>query len=197
MLLDKKVAGMPLEGSILNAERTERVLPRLSAAIGMGRKERMKTAAEKLAELGCHRITPLLTERVQVPGDPMKQVSRLGRVCLSALKQSRSLFLTQVEQPVFLDDFLQEISQKKSQLVFCRRGLPEGKAASFRLQACHEEYVLLVGPEGGFSAGEISRIDNAASAWMHLGSNELRFETAAIAGFVILRKAVWGDLILY
>ncbi len=51
--------------------------------------------------------------------------------------------------------------------------------------------VLLVGPEGGFSESERSRLAGKACPWF-LGGRILRAETAVIVGLTAVQMT-WGD----
>ena len=52
---------------------------------------------------------------------------------------------------------------------------------------------LLVGPEGGLSAGEIEAAESAGYLSMRMGPRILRTETAPLAAIAIL-QAHWGDM---
>lgn len=49
---------------------------------------------------------------------------------------------------------------------------------------------MLVGPEGGWSDGEVALLDGAGFRPASLGSLVLRFETAAIAGLAVVAQHV-------
>jgi len=188
-----------LVGRILSVERVEAEKPLISAALALGRRERMRTAVEKLAELGCHRILPLFTDHTSFRGNPHRQVDKLSLVCRSALKQSRGFFLTGIEAPGNIEDFAALARRGGIQPVFCLKSAqPENSQNDKRkLLAGSEEYFLVVGPEGGFSPRELVLIDELAAPRLHLGCADLRFETAAAAGFVLLREFLRGDMYLY
>jgi 16S rRNA (uracil1498-N3)-methyltransferase len=52
---------------------------------------------------------------------------------------------------------------------------------------------LLIGPEGGFSAQEVSWAQEAGFRVASLGPRRLKVETAALAALALLQHA-WGDL---
>lgn len=195
--LEKKVQGLGLTGRILSAERRDQPRLRVSVALALGRRERMRIAVEKLAELGCHRIVPLVTDYVSFSGNAGKQVEKLNLVTRSALKQSRGLFLTRVDDPLGFAEFLSLVQEGKTKAVFCRKMPEEEKRAFPALVDPQGEYFLAVGPEGGFSPRENAMIEKSGAPCLHLGESDLRFETAAIAGFVLLRQALAGEFSLY
>ncbi|HUU29924.1 MAG TPA: RsmE family RNA methyltransferase [archaeon] len=186
-----------LEGRILSAERIEQGPVLISVALALGRKERMRIAVEKLAELGCHRIVPLWTDYVSFAGAAQKQIEKLRLICRSALKQSRTLFLTRIDEPLTFAQILALADCGRLRLVFCRKNREGKKSESPRPIDPGKEHLLVVGPEGGFSPREESLIQGSSLLCIHLGDADLRFETAAIAGFVLLRQALAGDLSFY
>ena len=161
---------------------------------------------EKLAELGCHRIVPLVTEHVSFAGDAAKQAAKLRRVALSSMKQSRSPFLTRVQEPARFEQFLESAGAEKLVPVFCSKksrpdqGGKKEKALenlSRKALPAGQEYILVIGPEGGFSAREQEDIAASGYPCLHLGQADLRFETAAVSGFVLLRQILSGDFFVY
>jgi len=196
VLLENGEAG-DLTGRILEAERKEPDVPALSAAIALGRKERMRIAVEKLAELGCRRIFPLLTDYVSVKRFSPGQMENLRRVCRSALKQSRGWFLTRIEEPLSFENFMKLVHTGEINPVFCRKKEQDQSTALPRSLSPELEHVLVVGPEGGFSPEELALIDRSGAPCIHLGETILRFETAAVAGFVLLRQILLGDISIY
>ena len=199
VVVEQGLQGSALVGRVLSVERIEAAKPFISVALALGRKERTRMAVEKLAELGCHRIVPLLTDNSAFRGDPDRQVEKLSLVCRSALKQSRNRFLTGIEPPMPFEDFAALARKDGFQPVFCVKNAEPSNRKSGKHKALtpSNEYFLVIGPEGGFSPGEQALIDCLAAPHLQLGSADLRFETAATAGFVLLRELLRGDLYLY
>jgi 16S rRNA (uracil1498-N3)-methyltransferase len=197
VILEKKHSGDGFEGRVLSAEYENPPRVRISVAIASGRRERMRIAVEKLAELGCHRIVPLLTDYVPFPVSAGKQIEKLNLVTQSALKQSHGIFLTRVENPLDFQNFMQMAGEGKIKPFFCRQKQEGEKAMPLTPPAQEGEYFLTVGPEGGFSSREITAIEESGAPFIHLGDAVLRFETAAVAGFVLLRQHLTGDLSIY
>lgn len=198
--------GRGLEGRVLSFSQSRQPVPGISAALALGRPERMRIAVEKLSELGCRRIVPLITEHVSFAGDAAKQAAKLGRVTLSAMKQSRSPFLTRIEEPAHLEQFLESAGAEKFIPVFCikkssldRKNKSEEKQDNLSRKAypADREYVLAVGPEGGFSPREQELITAGGYPRLHLGGADLRFETVAVTGFAILRQILCSDFFIY
>ena len=187
--------GRKLTGRVTGSRSERRREPLISVALAVGRKERFKTAVEKLAELGCHRIWPLAAEHIQFKSSLAGQTEKLKSVAVSALKQSRQPFLTRIEPPVAFKDFLNGVDADNLRPVICHpaaKGMvaESGWGGEFQSDV---EYVLVVGPEGGFSSSELELVVRRRDTRLQLSSYWLRSETAAVAGFAVLTDRLWGD----
>jgi len=152
--------------------------PRLVVAFALTKAAKPDVAVEKLTELGVDRITPLTTRRTVPRWDPDRArtaVARLRRIAREAAVQCRRARLPQVDAP---------------QPVTALGGVagivvadPAGDDVARLPAPPGGEWVLVVGPEGGFEPGELAELD-AGRLW--LGPHVLRAETAAIAGAAVL-----------
>lgn len=127
---------------------------------------------EKLTELGATRFVPLLTARaVVVPKDD--KVEKFERAVIEASKQCGRNVLMAVDLPQSWTAFV-----NRTDLPGLRFVLHTGPAAA---QAEPGAMAVAVGPEGGFTDGEIA--EAVASGWhpLSLGRRVLRVETAAAA----------------
>ena len=172
-----KLAG-PLDGRIEPALRVT-----LMAGILHG--ERMDWAVEKATEIGVARFLPVTSERGMVKprtggwGKP----ERWRRIALSAAKQSGRLSLPEIPEPVPFDEALRLSGAGPAMRLIFHPGatplLGEARAAT-------GEAHLLVGPEGGWSDGEVLRARAAGFAPAGLGPLTLRAETAVAAAAALV-----------
>lgn len=191
--------GRKLAGRVAGSRTEPRHLPLISAAVAVGRRERFRAAVEKLAELGCHRIWPLACEHIQFKSSLASQVEKLNATAVSALKQSRQPFITRIEQPVALNTLLAGADGCNLRPVICH---PAERCMTAKQNwgagaTKDSEYVLVVGPEGGFSSGELELIARRNDSRLEIGRCWLRSETAAVAGFTVLADRLWGETRLY
>lgn len=128
-------------------------------------KDRQRFLVEKLAEIGVARLIWIETahgkNRVANPEKVFSWVH-------AAVEQSRGAYLMEVS------DDLVPIDQLEGKLVFCHPGGDQHPG---------DVDTVVIGPEGGFSPGEVP--ENAPT-W-DLGPTILRVETAAIAAAISLR----------
>ena len=180
----------------------------LGQAIGRGK--RMDYAVQKSTELGVVAITPLISERSQLPRSGPNLANKTMHWQKVAEQAARQCLRTQpprIDHPHRLSDWLDNLDVDL-RLVMHESTLPASpiekilkrlKARSFALddrRAAKQEdsaLVLLVGPEGGFSPAEIGLIlQQGFHPWL-LGPRLLRTETAAPVALAILQY-LYGDL---
>lgn len=161
---------------------------KLTLAAGLSTAHKFDTIVQKGTELGVTRFVPLVTERSKVTLDPRRastRVARLAKVALAAMKQCRRSVLPQIGQPISLEDFLSETDRSDSLLMFH----PDQKAVPLSSMAEDElgpRITALVGPESGFSAGEVVDAVKAGFEVVRLGDRVLRSETAGPAVCALL-----------
>ena len=147
--------------------------PVITVAFALTKGERPEWVVQKLTEVGVDRIRPFRAERSVVRWDEAKaaaQVARLRRVARQAAMQSRRVHLAEVAD---VTDFPAVAAGAAS-----RAGLaaPGGGPPGL------DRPTLLVGPEGGWSDGELA----CGLPLVGLGSTVLRAETAAVSAGVLL-----------
>ena len=147
----------------------------LTVAIAPVKGDRTEWVIEKLVELGIDRIVVLApTDHSVVKWSQEKTpqvLERYRRIGRAAAMQSRQLFLPEILGPVALEAIAQGSHGQMTAYAE-----PGGSCA------IGEVTTLVVGPEGGFSAAEISD----APASVDLGGSILRAETAAIVGATLM-----------
>jgi 16S rRNA (uracil1498-N3)-methyltransferase len=162
VVLEERPTGLADEGAVT-----------LYQAVPKGR--HMDLVVEKATELGVGRVVPLATERgvVKLSGGDAK-VERWRRVAVSAARQSLRLRVPEVGEPLAFSEAVREVGEAG---VLLHVG-PE--------LAPVEEVVmggpvgLFVGPEGGWSEGELALAEGAGLRFASLGPFRLRSETAGV-----------------
>ena len=136
--------------------------------------ERLEWFLEKATEVGIDEVTPLIcehSERKEVKAE------RLIKVMVAAMKQSLKAYLPRLNQPVACREFLARHSAEDRFIAHCA----EGEKQYLNIAAKPGgRYVVLIGPEGDFSAAEIAEAIKQGYAPVTLGDSRLRTETAAL-----------------
>jgi len=159
----------------------------LASAVPKG--DRFDWLVEKATEIGVSRLIPLTTERSVV--DPRSaKLDRVRRAVIEASKQSRRDLLMEVDRLTGWDGFL-DSARADHRLIAHPGGRPIAATNGLRRGATA---ILAIGPEGGFSDGEVDRAIAAGWRMTSLGPTTLRVETAALASCSILLALAEADL---
>lgn len=150
--------------------------PAVTLAVALPKGERQKWLVEKLTELGVATLVPLVTERGVAEATP-GAIERLARGVIEACKQCGRDTLLDVGQPATVA----EIVAAKPATAVGIVADPAGGPLDFVPWRQAAEVIGLVGPEGGFTAGELAAADAAGWLRVRLGHHVLRIETAAVA----------------
>ena len=153
---------------------TER--PKLNLAIACLKDDALEEVVFHAAQTEIDTIYFLRTDFSQEPknSDLHKLIRRAELKSLVSLKQSKKPWLTRIEGPIEFDRWLDTY---EGDLVLC--DINGDKNAP----TLDQRTSLLVGPEGGFSDKEISRIKSyqrGKTRLINLGNTRLRARTAAI-----------------
>jgi 16S rRNA (uracil1498-N3)-methyltransferase len=162
---------------------------------GILKGQRMDTLVEKATELGVSRIVPAITTfTVARPSAPhTEKAARWRRIAVSAATQCGRATVPDVAPPTPLGEALAGTPRGGLAIVLWER---ERGVALGRLHAAHPRprtVTLAVGPEGGFSSGEVRLAAERGFAVSGLGPRILRAETAGIVALALC-QLLWGDL---
>lgn len=172
-------------------QATDTILPvTLLQALPKG--DKFDLVLQKGTELGVSCFQPLETEHA-VPNlnttRLVKREQRWQRIVSEAARQSRRIMLPVVKPLHSLTAVLKEPTDDLKLVLWEAGSVALAEALPKQAPA---GVTLLVGPEGGFSAAEISSIIAAGFVAVHLGPRILRTETAGLAAASVLQY-LYGD----
>jgi 16S rRNA (uracil1498-N3)-methyltransferase len=146
----------------------------LAAAVPKG--DRFGWLIEKATELGVQRFIPLIAERsVVIPG--AGKLDKMRRTIVEASKQCGRSRLMELETPVHWANFVaRELASSAGWVAH-----PTGVPVDTGRRPAAGPIVAAVGPEGGFTAGELELAVGAGAILVSLGARILRTETAGLA----------------
>ena len=153
------------------------------------KKARTDFIVEKATELGVSRISPVFTD---FTNSERVRPDRFEKIAIEAAEQSRRLSVPAIDAPVKLSNLLSAWDGSRA-LVFLNE--TEGDQSTKDLRQLNGPCSMLVGPEGGFSDGEIKMIKSAkGTRSISLGPLILRADTAVVAGLTLIqsRSGDWG-----
>lgn len=176
--------------SVVDRLREQRASRDLWLIFAPVKRVRLDFVAQKATELGVSVIQPVFTERTSVG---RVNTERLRANAIEAAEQCWCLNVPDVREPLKLRDILSDWPSQR-RLIMCDEdgGLPLPQALSAGEESV-DQWAVLVGPEGGFSAAERDELTNIpAVSRVSLGPRILRADTAAVAVLSVW-QALQGD----
>jgi 16S rRNA (uracil1498-N3)-methyltransferase len=167
-------ARLTASGLVVDSEPTGVARPRPAVVISaIPKGDRPEWIVQKLTEVGATAIGFMDCARSVVRWDAAKatrQRERLRNVARDAAMQSRRVWLPELVDVASFQEVINPIS--------CAIADPTGGSLTPEIDT------VLIGPEGGFTEGELNSVDTRVS----LSSNVLRVETAALTAAVFLTQ---------
>jgi len=170
--------------------------PRVLLAQALVKGDRGELAVELATEAGIDGILPWRAARCVARWETGpradKAVARWRSTVREAAKQARRAWVPEVEQPVSTAELAQWIRGSAGALVL-HEGASDGLAAT-SLPASGD-LLLVVGPEGGITDGELAELTGAGARAVRLGPEVLRASTAAAValGALAVLTERWSD----
>src|SRR5262249_19791520 len=200
-------AGAEWSGEVVEAHRAE-VRVRLVAPVSVPIESLLRAVVyqsltvervfeesiEPLTALGVAAIVPLMTERSRTGARPpdAKRLGRWRRIAAEACKLSFRRTIPDIGRPVAVSA-LAALSAPGAVRLLLDPDSPPGSLRAGLAGPAPTEAWMAVGPEGGFTPGEIAELTGAGFAAVRLGPRILRTQHAGVAAVAILMNA-WSDL---
>ncbi|RLC30394.1 MAG: 16S rRNA (uracil(1498)-N(3))-methyltransferase [Deltaproteobacteria bacterium] len=170
---------------------------KITIAAGMLKDKKMDELVRRLTELGVSCWAPFFAARSVPRPDPRRLAVRTARwkkIAVEALKQSRRSRMPEIMGPASFEDRLSLAQGSDLKIIFWENQAPETVSSVPALadQSCRKIFVLL-GPEGGFTPGEIESARSSGFIAASLGPRILRAETAVLSAAVIM-QFIFGDM---
>lgn len=159
--------------------------PSVHLAQALLKGDAMDRLLRQATELGVAQILPLASERTREPlARAAARRAHWWRIIIGACEQSRRSYLPVLHEAQRFADFI-DSANPDGTLLLHPHGEPLPAVIAVR------ETTVLVGPEGGWSAAEVSAARTRGIPVHSLGPLVLRAETAPLAALAAIRHA-WG-----
>jgi 16S rRNA (uracil1498-N3)-methyltransferase len=165
-------------------------LSEITLVLSVFKFDRMEWAIEKCTELGVSRIVPVIARRTDshLADASLKRVERWQRIARQASEQSRRTAPPEIAAPIKIAEALNVpgtlrilLSEVEERILL--RDIVKADAPQ-------DGVVLAIGPEGGWTEGELHSFQQAGWTAASLGNTILRAETAAIAATAVLASVL-------
>jgi 16S rRNA (uracil1498-N3)-methyltransferase len=163
---------------VTQARFVERTTPRIVIATAIPKGSRAQDMIDHLSQVGVARVVPLLAERAVVdPGEG--KLERFERTVMESAKQCGRAWVMEIGKPMEPKAVLAEAAELK--LIAAPGSGPLGHAELAGVQSV----LVMIGPEGGWTAEELAMANQAGAKPWSLGPHVMRIETAAVAAGAI------------
>lgn len=158
---------------------------KLVLAQGLAKGEKMDFIIQKAVEMGAYSVIPVAMEHSVVRLDgakSAKKVERWQKIAESAAKQSKRDIIPQVQPVQSMAEMLATCECQTKIIAYECEDRLSLKAALRAAEAASgiSELLLIIGPEGGISEGELEQARQAGAVPVSLGRRILRAETAGL-----------------
>ncbi|HSY97925.1 MAG TPA: RsmE family RNA methyltransferase [Terriglobales bacterium] len=162
------------------------VAGQVTVALSIFKFDRMEWAIEKCTELGAKRIAPVIARRTEphLAAAAAKRVDRWRRIALQAAEQSRRISPPEISEPLKLKEAL--ALSGTTRIVLSEAETEAMLKDVLQSHPNHDEVVLALGPEGGWTDDELELFQEAGWISASLGNTILRAETAAVASLAVV-----------
>jgi 16S rRNA (uracil1498-N3)-methyltransferase len=150
--------------------------------------DRLEWCLEKATELGVTEVVPMAAARSEkaLVAAAEKRGARWQRIMVESAQQARRLRPPVLRPLMTAEEALTE-NRAACKLMLSERTDARGIGDAFSSRQAMAEAALAIGPEGGWTEGEIAAARAAGFIEASLGENILRTETAVIASLAIVR----------
>ena len=144
--------------------------------------DRYEWFAEKACEIGFDVLSPVIGEHSE---RRVLKTVRVEKILVSAAKQSLKAAVPAVNEPVSVKEFIKSHSNEDGTLkliAYCFEDERVPRRSIKEVLSGYEgkDIIVMIGPEGDFSAAEAEMALEAGFIPVHLGASRLRTETAAL-----------------
>jgi len=173
----RRITKNTIQIEIEKQQRETATKPALTLGMGIIKKrDRLEFAVEKAVELGARNIGIFRSEHTIKENVRM---DRLEAIAVSAIKQSLRCWLPEIS---FYRDWQEMVDRHpEAHCLVAHEKVDDEPYQPQDYKKNDQQMLLMVGPEGGFSADEISQFKKKGARLVSLGSYRLRAETAAVA----------------
>lgn len=145
--------------------------------------DRTEWMVEKAVEIGVDEMTFLVC---QFSERRVVKTQRLEKIAVSAMKQSRKAWKTEIHEMTSFNDFITTPRSGYQYIAHCYEEVERSFLfEQMKTLAPTEDVTILIGPEGDFSIDEVRNAIGKGYQSVHLGSSRLRTETAGLSAVMM------------
>ncbi|WP_407526268.1 16S rRNA (uracil(1498)-N(3))-methyltransferase [Lacibacter sp. MH-610] len=175
----KKQCAVKIQSTIFKAQGSSKTTIAISL---IKNASRFEWFLEKATEIGVNEIVPLICERTE---RQHFRYERMKGILVSAMLQSQQVWLPVLREPVRYEDVMNLKSEDSLKLIAHCEETEKQQLSNVQIKQSSNS-IILIGPEGDFSPGEIELALNNNFQPVALGETRLRTETAGMVAAVMM-----------
>lgn len=178
----EKTSGREVALKLLEKMPLKKTAPSPVLGLALLKHDHLEEVLQKGVELGVGEFFLIQTERTIPHFDrsaAAKKMERFQKIASEAAKQSGMVGVTQIHPPILFEDLVKEFRNFSAVIL----AWEEENVTSFHSVFSGVDpsrLLILIGPEGGWTAAEVSKAEAAGAKTASLGQQILRSETAAV-----------------
>ncbi len=154
---------------------------KVTLAVSLIKKDNFEWVIQKGTELGVSSFVPILSQRSEKKGFNSE---RAHKILVEALEQCGRSDMASLYESQSLEDFLSRMAKENTSVIAFDVSGVDFDSTSYK--KVHKEIAVCIGPEGGWSEGDIKLFKEYGVLIARLPLPVLRAETAAIASATLL-----------
>jgi 16S rRNA (uracil1498-N3)-methyltransferase len=148
--------------------------------------DRLDELIVKCTEQGVDRISFVKFKRSVKQASNPKAAERWKRLAIAAAKQSKRLFLPEMDGPIALEESIRKLKTDYPEGDILFGSLEDGATSIMGKVPLERDTVVFIGPEGGMTDEEMGLLRENGGEAIRITDTVLRIETAAISASAIL-----------
>jgi len=175
---------------VIAANTNTELKPKITALIGLLKKEAFEEALYSCVELGVNSIYPVITQKTHQKNISEKEMARYHNILIAAAEQSKHFHIPPLHKPVELQKLITDMRTitNAHKIYFDAQGEKLATVIQTITQQPTDQLFLLIGPEGDLSPDEKNLIKSAGFTLCTLTPTILRAQTAVTLGLGIFRS---------
>jgi 16S rRNA (uracil1498-N3)-methyltransferase len=157
--------------------------------------DKMDDVVRDAVMLGVAAVQPIVTSRSETTVAALlrgARVDRWRRLALASVKQSRRAVLPDIRTPLSLEHVFDEPAATRLMLVEPGAGGGTEPLSVLRREPAPHDAVILIGPEGGWTDGEVAAAEARGIRRLTIGPRTIRADAVAVVA-VSLLQFLWED----
>jgi 16S rRNA (uracil1498-N3)-methyltransferase len=148
--------------------------------------DRLDGLITKCTEQGVDRISFVKFKRSVKQASNPKAAQRWKRLAIAAAKQSKRLFLPEIDGPIALEESIKKLKMDYPEGDVLFGSLEDGASSIIGKVPLERDAIVFIGPEGGMTDEEMQLLRDLGAEGVRITDTVLRIETAAISASAIL-----------